>query len=473
MRKTRLSSGENAPLHRSFWMEEIAGSLNKCPELQGHHAADVAIVGGGFVGLWTALTLKTLRPEAKVTILEQDLCGGGASGRNGGMVMSWWPKIASLLKFAGTDEALFLARAAEQAITDLEQFCLQHEIDAEFHRGGWLWTATSEAQKDAWQATVAACARLGESPFEPVDAATLQQITGSAAHLAGVFEKSNATVQPAKLAWGLRRVALSLGVNIYESTQVLSISHDSPSVLQTPRGTLTAGSVVLATNAWSCAVPEIARAIVPVNSAIVVTEPVSGRLQQTGWTGGESITDSQLMVDYYRTTWGGRIAFGKGTGALAKGSVIDNTFSRHAESMRMAEADFRSKYPLLEDVTLTHGWSGPIDRSYDSLPLFGTLQGTRHIHYGVGWSGNGVSPSQLGGRILARLALGIEDEWSRCALVNRKVRTFPPEPIKYLGGSLVRNAVRRKEARENRGLKPTRIDVALAGLAPSGLEDKS
>jgi hypothetical protein len=126
---------------------------------------------------------------------------------------------------------------------------------------------------------------------------------------------------------------------------------------------------------------------------------------------------------------------------------------------------------MLADVRVSHAWSGPIDRTYDSLPVFGTLAGTGHIHYGVGWSGNGVAPSLLGGRILASLALDRNDAWRRCALVDRKPKRFPPEPIKYFGGSLVRNAVRRKEEREARDLAPRGLDVLLAGFAPAGLED--
>lgn len=473
MNAMHFSVNGKSPLQRSFWMQEIDISQQREPMLTGSHTTDIAIVGGGFVGLWTALTIKERAPNLDVMLIEQDVCGGGASGRNGGIAMSWWPKVASLLKFADRDGALFLAQAAEQAISDLQQFCQEHAIDAEFRRSGWLWTATTEAQKNAWEATIAACASLGAQPFEAVSASTLALRTGSTAHLAGVFEKSNATVQPAKLVWGLRRVALERGVKIYEGTAVNSISYDHPAVLRTQNGEIKASSVVLATNAWSCAIPEIARKIVPVNSAIVVTEPVADQLMKIGWSGGEAITDSQLMVDYYRTTREGRVAFGKGTGVLARGSAIDNTFSSHQESINMAEEDFRKIYPVLTDTKVTHSWSGPIDRSYDSLPLFGTLEGTRHIHYGVGWSGNGISPSQIGGRILASLALESDDEWSRCALVNRKARMFPPEPFRYLGGSLVRNAVRRKEMREGLGLKPRSIDVVLARLAPSGLEDKS
>lgn len=460
------------PLKRSYWLE-TADPVSPYAPFEGAREVDVAIVGGGFVGLWTALTIKQHEPDSRVVILEQDICGGGASGRNGGFVMSWWPKIGTLTSFCSAEQARFLGSSAERAIDELDEFCQRHGIDAHFRQKGWIWTATSPEHIDTWNGTLDACARLGVTPFERLSAAEVARRTGSRVHLAGVFERSNATVQPAALVHGMRRVALEAGVEIFESTGVTDIQPGRPVQVLTGKGRISANAVVLATNAWSAALPELARLIVPVNSSIVVTEPIAGRLEQLGWTGAEAITDSQLMVDYYRTTRDGRIAFGKGTGAIAYGSKIGPVFSEDPRSISLAEADLRRTYPMLGDAALTHGWSGPIDRTYDSLPVFGSLGSQRNIHYGIGWSGNGVGPSRLGGRILASLALGRQDAWSQCALVERRCKTFPPEPLRYLGGSLVRNAVLRKEQAEMAGRKATALDRMLAKLAPAGLEDKS
>jgi glycine/D-amino acid oxidase-like deaminating enzyme len=460
------------PLKRSYW-QEIADPASPCAPLEGKSEADVAIVGGGFVGLWTALTIKQHEPDCRVVILEQDICGGGASGRNGGFVMSWWPKIGTLSAFCTLDQARFLGQSAERAIAELGEFCQRHSIDAHFQQKGWIWTATSRAHIDTWNGTLQACERLGVTPFERLSPAEVARRTGSHTHLAGVLERSNATVQPAALVRGMRRVALEAGVEIFENTGVADIQPGRPVRLQTPRGSVRANAVVLATNAWAASMPELARLIVPVNSSIVVTEPIAGRLEQLGWTGGEAITDSQLMVDYYRTTRDGRIAFGKGTGAIAYGSKIGPVFSEHPASVALTNADLRRTYPMLDDIALTHAWSGPIDRTYDSLPAFGSLAGHHNIHYGIGWSGNGVGPSRIGGRVLASLTLGRHDEWSQCALVGRRCKPFPPEPMRYLGGSLVRNAVIRKEQAEMAGRKAASLDRMLAGLAPAGLEDKS
>lgn len=467
----RLASSR--PLTRSYWLQSLQENLQPTLPLQGETTADVAIVGGGFVGLWTALTLKERDPGINVVVLEQDICGGGASGRNGGFVMSWWPKIGSLLSFCTKEQALFLAQAAEHAIIELGEFCEQHDIDAHYARKGWIWTATTPAHIDSWNGTLEMCARLGVEPFERLSRDEVARVTGSDTHLAGVYERSNATVQPGALVRGMRQVALKAGIRIFEKTPVNGIEPGRTVRLTSNAGHVSAGTVVLASNAWAAAIPELARLIVPVNSSIVVTEPIPSKLKAMGWTGEQSITDSQLMVDYYRTTRDGRIAFGKGTGALAYGSRIDDTFSQHQDSIELTESDFRRTYPNLATTPITNSWSGPIDRTYDSLPVFGTLAGSENIHYGIGWSGNGVGPSRLGGRILASLALGIKDEWSTCPLVGRRCKTFPPEPFRYLGGTLVRNAVIRKERAEMSGVRPTTIDRMLAGLAPAGLEDKA
>ncbi|WP_152223286.1 FAD-binding oxidoreductase [Pseudomonas sp. SCB32] len=460
-------------MKRSLWLQEIADELAPTASLQEDLDVDVAIIGGGFVGLWTSLRLLELDPKCRIVILERDICGGGASGRNGGFVMSWWPKISSLVAQCGQEEALRLARASEANIAEIGKFCEEHGIDAHFRRGGWLWTATSDAQRGAWKGVQRTCENLGARVFRSLPDNEVERRAGSRQHLEGVIEDSNATVQPARLARGLRRVALEKGVRIFENTPVEDIQRSQPAVLRTPSGSVTARRVVLATNAWAAQIPELSRVILPVTSTIVATNPIPKRLEQIGWTGGESITDSQLMVDFYRTTQDGRIAFGKGTGMINYASQIDESFDDNPRLAEETEQDFRRTYPQLADEPISHTWCGPIDRTYDSMPVFGHLEGAPHIFYGIGWSGNGVGPTRLGGRILASLVLGRNDEWSRCGLVGRRPKRFPPEPVRYFGGLLVRGAVQRKEAQESKNRKPSWIDLQLSKFAPAGLEDKS
>jgi len=462
--------------YRSWWLREAlaaAESSDPPPASVDGMRTDVAVIGGGYVGLWTALRLRELEPGLEVAILEADICGGGASGRNGGFVLSWWPKLASLIATCGTAEALRLIEASLDAIDTVETFCRDHAPQAGFRRGGWLWTATSPFHIGAWDGVVARSAELRPGAFQPLTPAEVAARSGSPNHLAGVLEPSGGTVQPAVLVRALRRHALDRGVQILEHTKVRRLDRSQPAHLRTDRGTLVADRVVVATNAWAAGLRELHRDLFVVSSDMIITEPAPERLERIGWTGGEGVTDSQTLVCYYRTTPDGRVAFGKGGWAIGLGGWMPPAMTRHPGRSRMVAADFRRYYPMLRDVAIAADWAGPIDRTYDSLPIFGHLGGRRHITYGVGWSGNGVGPSVVGGRILASLALGRNDEWSRAGLVNARRRRFPPEPLRYAGAHVVREALVRKERAEAVGVQPGRIAQTLSGLAPAGLEDKS
>jgi glycine/D-amino acid oxidase-like deaminating enzyme len=458
---------------RSQWLTDVEGELPSSPPLGHNITADVAIIGGGFVGLWTAIELKTLEPSLRVVILEADICGGGASGLNGGFVMSWWPKIASLLRVCGEDDAVWLADETTKAVCELADYFVRYNINIDYRRSGWLWTATTPAHTGAWHSVLEITQRLGRGDvFQTLTPDEVARRSGSAAHIAGIFEAVNATVHPAKLGVGLVKIARTLGVETYQNSRVTTVERSHPAQLITPGGRVTAGHVVIATNAWAASIPELRRQFVCVGSAIVATPPIPERLAEIGWMGGESISDSQTTVTYYRTTHAGRIVFGKGGGRLYYTGEPEEHVFHDPIGIREATADFRRVYPMLADVPLERAWSGPIDRTYDSLPILGQLPGASHIVYGIGWSGNGVNPSRIGGRILAGLVLGRRERWTDNGLVNRRARRFPPEPLRYIGGSLVRGAMMRKDQSEIALRSPSMLDLALASLAPAGLEDK-
>ena len=450
----------------SLWLREATGSAPDAPSLTGQDRAEVAIVGGGYVGLWTAIKIKRARPGCDVAVVEQSTCGSGASGRNGGFALTWWPKLSTLCHLFGESAALRLCDASDEAIDELERFCSEHEIAAAFHRGGFLWTATTPAQIGAWNDALLATERLGREVFVRLTPDEVARRSGSPAHLAGILEPRAATVHPGHLARGLRRVALSLGVRIFEHTRVEKLDRSRPAVLTTPSGMLTADRVVLATNAWAAGLRELRNRLVVVSSDIVATAPARDQLEAIGWTDGVAVSDSLLMVDYYRTTDSGRVVFGKGGWTIAFGGHLGSAFARNPRRLRQVADVMHRIYPSLEDVAITDGWSGPVDRPAMGLPLIGRLGGRPHIFYGVGWSGNGVAPSVVGGRILASLALDLKDEWSRSPIVDGVPGRFPPEPIRYLGGHIVRTAVAAKERAEVEGREPRPISRALARLAP-------
>ena len=455
-------------MHRSLWLEEALAVHDGGPAaaLEGEQTADVCIVGGGYTGLWTALRIKELEPGCDVAIVEADVCGAGASGRNGGFLTTWWSKLGTLIKACGEEEGVRIARASEEAVDSIEAFCSEHDIDAHFRRGGWLWVATAPAQVGIWESAIQECERHDVHEFVRLTPDELHEHIDQPTHLAGAFEPRTATVHPAHLVRGLRRVALERGVRIYENSPMLSLRRAGRPRVRTPDGEITAGTTALALNAWAAAIPELSRAIVPVTSDLVATAPDHALLERMRWTRAEAIADARLMVHYYQATRDGRIVFGKGGGSLAYNAKIGDDFNHAPRRSAWVAQHMHRILPATVGAEITHTWAGPVARTDDGLPIFGHL--ADNVVHGGGYSGNGVGPSWVGGRILASLALGRSDEWSSAGLVRDPGRAFPPEPVRYLGGRVVREAVRMMEEAEDRGEEPGRLAKYVAGFAPAG-----
>ena len=459
---------------RATWLQEALDREDgpTAPALEGPATADVCIVGGGFTGLWTALELKRRSPQADVVLLEGDICGGGASGRNGGFAMTWWSKFLSLQKLCGTPQALELARRSEEAVHGIGAFCERHGIDAQFRQDGWLWAATNTEQLDAWGATVDALAEAGEQPFEVLEREEVAARSGSPVHLAGVYERAVATIQPALLARGMARVAREAGVRIFEHTPMRELRAGGTATVVTPRGTVRAGHVVLALNAWAAAVPEVARALVIVASDMIATAPIPDRLEQVGWSSGLAVSDSRRLINYYRRSDDGRVVFGKGGGGLALGGRVGASFQRASPRARDVQAQFRYVHPMLWDAPVAASWRGPIDYSVTGMPFFARLPGRPNVLVGAGFSGNGVGPSRVAGELLAEMVLDGGDAGLPPGMTSVPDGKLPPEPLRYAGGRLVRAAVARKEAVEDTGRTAGPVTRLLAGLDPTSFVDR-
>ncbi len=463
------SSRVRSAYNRGLWLNGALEHDGRAPCLTGDVESDVCIVGGGYTGLWAAIAIKEQSPSTSVTIVEADVCGGGASGQNGGFALTFWHSFLGLQRLCGTQEALRLCRESEIAVAEIGDFCRKHGIDAAFRYEGWLWSATNAHQVNAWESTVAALEAENANPFVDLSPDEVKGRTGSARHVAGVFEPGCASLDPAALVRGLRRVALDLGVRIHELTPMLALDRSDPPRVRTPEGSVTASRVVIATNAWASRLPELYGSILCIASDVVSTARLpEGIIDGEDFMNGTCVSDSRLMVNYYRTTVDGRVVFGKGGGAFAFGKQIGGSFrgpSRRAEWVTRA---MRAIFPSLENVPISESWVGAVDRSLDGLPFFTDL-GRPDLICGAGFSGNGVGPSRLGGKILASMALGRDDGFSSCGLVRKPVKGLPPEPIRGVGGRLVRSAIARKELAEDEGRRPGFVDRSLARLAPPGL----
>ncbi len=279
----------------------------------------------------------------------------------------------------------------------------------------------------------------------------------------GVFFPDGATVQPARLVLALRRAALGAGIELYEHTPAL---HIRDGAVRTLRGEVSAHEVVVAVNAAATGWRPVARRVTNFGSYVVLTEPVPQLLEEIGWTGGEAVLDGRMFLHYFRTTDDGRVLMGSGSGPIGFRGRIDRRFTSDLATAARAERGLRRLLPGLEGAKIDRAWGGPIDVSADHLPFFGTVPGKR-IHYGLGYSGHGVGPSWLGGQILASLALGLEDEWTALPLATRRVPPLPPEPLKRLGGGLIRSAILACERAEEERRPPplaARMGAALPRL---------
>jgi glycine/D-amino acid oxidase-like deaminating enzyme len=472
---------------RSFWLREALADeppelamVEATPALDSRIGADVAIVGGGYTGLWTALRLRELRPDARIVVLERDICGGGPSGRNGGFVTGWWDELPALIQRFGEAAAIRTAEALDDAISSLGPWCAAHDVDAEWRESGFLSVSAAPAQDGAWRPATDACAAVGRGDcWHPVDEGEVQRHARSPVFRGGAWMPHAGTVQPARLARGLRRAALAAGIRIHEGTHA-SLPATEPAgaarVVLTTRsgdrsggraGAVEADQVVVATNAWAGGWSPLASRLLTWSSYIVVTEPIPDRLAEIGWTGGEGIADSRFTLHYGRTTADGRIALGGGGGRAGWGGRIGSAFTHDTASAARAADGLRRWFPSLEDVRVADAWGGPIDITDDHRPWFGTLPGGR-LHFGVGYSGNGVAPSILGGRILAALAAGpgADDDAAGLPIVGAGAlpRAFPPEPLRGLGAGIFREAMVRREAAEEAGRRPPRIATAVSRI---------
>ena len=458
---------------RSHWLDEALAIENTEPsaKLDGDVRADVCIVGGGYTGLWTALRLKEAEPSIDVVLIEKDLCAAGASGRNAGILLSLWAKFLSLKKICGESEALRLAKESDETVTAVMQFCADNNIDADIHHDGWLWVATNAAQQGLWNETIDAIGRNGMAPIVEWSGDQAASRCGSPIHIGGAFERNAARIQPALLGRGLRRVAIERGVKIFEHTPLDTLIQGSPAVIKTPSGKVTADRVVLAMNAWASRWAEVRKSIVVVTGDMIVTPPIPERLEQIGWNDGLAASDGRALVHYYRTTRDGRLAYGKGgmSGTFSFGGKVGAEVegaSRHEDTIIKA---MHTTFPDLADVGMAKSWRGPIDRSKSGLPFFSNLGSAKNIFYAVGFSGNGIGPCHLAGRILASLALERSDEWANCPLVRSPTRDFPPEPLRLLGSNMIRHALAAKDRADDEGRKPPLAARLGARLAPAGV----
>jgi glycine/D-amino acid oxidase-like deaminating enzyme len=439
----------------SFWARDY-GAYVPCEPWRGDAAVDVAIVGAGYTGLSTALEFRREHPGARVVVLEAAVVGYGASGRNGGFNMTLFglePEI-TMLRW-GRQRTIDAHRYAQRAVAWVKRLIEENALESDYRHTGMLRVSYCEAQLRRLRKTHRLMRQLGlDEDLSFREAADLRAEFGSDRYLGALHERETGILNPCKHVRELKRLALAAGVSVHERSPVTRIERTGDAVrLHTPGGVLTAGRVVLATNAYTGALvglPKLRSRQTPMWTYQVVTAPLSdAQWRSLGWDGRQSFEDNRQLVHYFRPTVDGRITMGGGDVLAPPRGHFDHDFAPRI--WQHCEDHLKWIYPQLASVPIEYRWGGPVSVNVDMAPEIGTV-GDERIIYSTGCIGHGVSLTHLNGRLIADLLAGRRTELTEFWIVNRKAIPWPREPLSFLGRSLVRNGLRLWDRLEERRL---------------------
>jgi glycine/D-amino acid oxidase-like deaminating enzyme len=433
----------------SLWHDTCDDEWTPRASLPGDDSVDVAIVGAGYTGLWTAYYLRRLDPSLRVVVIEREVAGFGASGRNGGWCSALFAGSGTrAAREHGRAGAVELQRALVDTVDEVGRVTHDEGIDAHFAKGGTIAVATRAAHVARLRAEVAAGASsgLGEEGVVWLGAAESSRRIATAENLGAAFTPHCAAIHPARLVRGLARVVEAAGVPVRERTEVVRVA---PRTVTTTHGTVRADVVVRATEAFTVQLPGRRRSFLPVYSLMVATEPLPGEVWETiGLRRRETFTDGRHLLVYGQRTADGRLAFGGRGAPYHFGSRVSATFDRDARAHRHVEAALRELLPAARDACVTHRWGGAVAVPRDWYSSVGHDRRTGDAWAG-GYVGDGVGASNLAGRTLADLVLGRDTALVRLPWVGHRSPAWEPEPLRFVGvnlGVLLTASIDRAEA---------------------------
>ncbi|MET0735951.1 MAG: FAD-dependent oxidoreductase [Microbacterium sp.] len=447
-----VSHGLAASEHSVFWLDELPPAFAR-RRLSGDVRADLAVVGGGYTGLWTALLAKRREPDARVVVVEARTVGWAASGRNGGFCeaslthgrdngLARWP-----------DEIDELDRLGLANLDAMGEDIAAHRIDADWERVGALAVATEPYQLawlDDWAADAAS---RGDDGIVRLSAAEVQASVASPTFLGAVFEThTNALVHPGKLAVGLARAAEEAGVEIFEGSPVRSLDDgDGGGVtVVAEHGRVLAKRVALATNVFPSLLKRNRLMTVPVYDYVLMTEPLSDdQLDDIGWGDRQGISDLANQFHYFRMSRDNRILFGGYDAVYHYGGRVRSGYEDRPESWRKLASHFYTTFPQLEGTRFTHRWAGAIDTSTQFCAFFGTARAER-VAYAAGFTGLGVAATRFAGEVMLDLLAGERTERTELEMVRRRPLPFPPEPAAAIGINATRWSLDRADHDDGR-----------------------
>ena len=441
----------------SLWLEQAAGEPVRRPALDGDRTADVAIVGAGFTGLWTAYYLLEADPSLRVIVLEAEHAGFGASGRNGGWASALFPKsLENLARASDRGAALRLDSLMRASVGEIERVCTAEAFDVDLQRGGTLVLTRNAAQRARALAEVqhARAWGLGPEKLAWLDPDEARSRLNATAINGATYTPDCAALHPAKLAGALARLVEAKGGTILEDTTVTAIN---PGAAETPHGVVRADHVIRATEGYTPALAGNTTRLIPVYSMIIATEPLSTSVwDQIGLAGREAFSDHRHLIIYGQRTADDRLVFGGRGAPYHFGSTIRPEFDRDQQVFARLNATLLDLFPVLTGTTVTHAWGGPLGIARDWWASVG-LDRRSGLGWAGGYVGDGVSTTNLAGRTLRDLILGHRTELTDLPWVNHRSRDWEPEPVRWLlvNGGLC--AVNLADAEERLSGRPSLI----------------
>ncbi len=430
------SSSGALELGQSLWVDGIPGPLDP---LASRTDADVAVIGGGFTGLATALAIRTRYPDRNVLLIEAEVCGHGASGRNAGMVLSQAGVDPEVLeRMLGTDRARRTLKVLGRGMDLLEDLARRHGYAAAFERTGSIALGRNERHARAHRAAVGTYRRLGLQA-EALDRPAVRQIIRSPRFLSGFHvPHTTALIDPWQALQGLRRAVLDAGVRVHEGTPVKRIEAGEVHRIVCPAGVVRTPALVLATNGYSPHLGFFRNRVAPVHVSCIATEPLdAGTRASLGWPGRQAAWEEGWLYHFFRLTPDDRVLLGGGWAVYRMGDRLDHPGA--GAVYRRLEAALRAIFPQLQGTRITHRWSGPVGFTRDFLPSLGTTGRYGNIYYAVGYSGHGVAMSHLAAEILCDLYGGERSAAGELFLVDRPLKTLLADPFKWMVITAVRN----------------------------------
>jgi glycine/D-amino acid oxidase-like deaminating enzyme len=434
----------------AFWLDDPAAP-DPAPALTENLRCDLLVVGGGFSGLWTALIAKEADPSLDVVLVEGERIAWAATGRNGGFVSSSLTHGLPNGVERFEKEMPTLVRLGDENLDAIEATIDRYGIDAQWERNGEITVATEPWQVPTLTEYAEMAAQYGVKS-EIWDADQVRSQVASPTYLGGLHEEDGtAIVNPAKLAWGLADACRSLGVRVYERTEVTGLDSESTGmVATTPYGSIRAAKVALATNIFPSLVKRARLYVVPVWDYVLMTEPLSAsQRSDIGWQGRQGIGDSANQFHYYRLSQDNRILWGGYDAIYNFGNGMERRHEHRPETYTKLAGHFFETFPQLEGLRFSHAWGGAIDTSTRFCAFWGQAYGGR-VAYVMGYTGLGVGATRFGAEVLLDLLDGRRTERTELEFVKSKPIPFPPEPFRYAGVQVTRWSLDRADRNDGR-----------------------